>query len=428
MVRVECPHCRRRYRTKIEAFGRTAVCTRCANSFKIGESRPKFEWTPSDLGEDSWIGVEVPEDKQELKHCIICDAPLEPGTVTCPACGANQVTGVVHRTKPKPEPERKSVGSVIPIRLVLTLAAMGAIAAIGFYAISALTRSLVSTGDELAQQAVVRRAAERLADGAEPDTLCGKFPGAVTEDNLPIIARVLAAKDPLMRDAAGILIGCGEISRLGPVVELASSEDVATAGAALKALEHTGRVRLIRLAMAEEPVIWEPALQALCRVGRVECDKARLEALRSAGGPEGMVATLNGFDRAWPEAVGVFRVRYGEEEPASLAVEVSQLGRTFYLKTAHGEVASDPSRERTFTVTTAQWCRLAGSPIPLSGINEMLGGTTVLTSPYGVGWQGTVRVTTRRAGMAVLPGDLPGTAPPPGKPLDIPISLIRPGR
>src|SRR5688572_22366192 len=148
VLRVQCPHCQRRYRTILEACGRTAVCTKCSKTFKIGESRPAFEWKSKDLAEDSWIGVPPPEEKKELRHCIMCDAPLPPNVVRCPECGANQVTGVVHRAKVEPPKQRVTIGSIIPLRMIVLLSLLACIGLAGYYAILAITRSAIEAGDQ----------------------------------------------------------------------------------------------------------------------------------------------------------------------------------------------------------------------------------------------------------------------------------------
>jgi len=99
---------------------------------KIGESRPPFEWKSTELAEDSWVGVEAPAEKVERKHCIMCDAPLRPGEIRCPECGANQVTGLVQRRKPKTEdrdpweavdsPSRSSAQVVLAGRIAARIA------------------------------------------------------------------------------------------------------------------------------------------------------------------------------------------------------------------------------------------------------------------------------------------------------------------
>ena len=64
MIRVQCPYCQRRYRTMTEAMGKTAVCTGCNESFRIGEQRVPFQWKDTDLSEDSWIGGTCPKGEE----------------------------------------------------------------------------------------------------------------------------------------------------------------------------------------------------------------------------------------------------------------------------------------------------------------------------------------------------------------------------
>lgn len=64
MIRVLCPYCQRRYRTERSAFGVMAVCSACHRAFPIGQKLAPFEWQPTDLAEDSWIGVKPPEEKK----------------------------------------------------------------------------------------------------------------------------------------------------------------------------------------------------------------------------------------------------------------------------------------------------------------------------------------------------------------------------
>jgi len=235
VIRVQCPHCERRYRTVTEAMGKPAVCSKCKQTFRIGESRPPFQWKQTDLAEDSWIGVQPPEEREELRHCFMCDAPMQPGDVRCPDCGANQITGVVHRSRFDAATQAKpSFWTRIPIRWIITACVVAALGAVAYWVVSSMSKSAAEIGSELADQRLVQRAAKYLRENVDTYDFPAAFGGRINDENLPRFLKMLSAGDPDIRQAVILLIGHGRIRDLGPIVTQARAPGID--GNALKIL------------------------------------------------------------------------------------------------------------------------------------------------------------------------------------------------
>lgn len=413
MIRVQCPHCKKPYRTEMEAFGRVAVCTRCSSSFSIGESRPPFQWRPTDLAEDSWIGVAPPEEKPELRHCIICDAPLQPDQVRCPACGANQVTGVVHRAKPQLETQHTRVGPVIPLRLVIIIAVFGLIAAGGYWMILAIGRSVGKVGDELVDQRLVGTAARQLRDSGDEFAVATAYRGKVKDTNLPRFVQMLSAGDETIRRAAALLIGAGEATQLGPVLEWVKAHPAEEQN--LNVLHAIGARRLVELSGHTEASVRSVAAEALCLLSQLPPDETTMQELAEAVPAAEKIDRLNKRCRPWPEAVGGFAVQVNET-PATFPATVEQIGRTFYLHLGGYDFASLPGRQREFVIPIEYWCTATSPAIDPARLREQLTGTVTLTSSLGIGWTGAIDARLKRS-MHTLPGFLPMDPPKPGQAL-----------
>ncbi len=425
VVRVQCPHCRRTYRTELEAFGRTAVCTKCNAAFRIGDSRPPFQFKPTGLAEDSWIGVEVPEQKPEARHCIHCDALLEPGGATCPACGINQVTGVRERpaVRPSSEPVEIPLSSRIPVRAILVFVlAIGA--AFGLYrGFRALTRSVDTIGDELTDRTLVAQAARYLRDRHEGALLPDAYAGRVTDANLPrFLQQLSAAGDPVVRRAIARMIGLGRITQLAPVVAMAESRDTASLG--MQVLEAVGIRRLVELARHDDPAIRQSAARALCLASHAKCDEATIRRLAEPTDFAAKAQVVNAVCGTWPQGTGQFAVVI-QGTPSPFRVMVEQFGRTFLLRVGAAEFASSfIAGAARFEIPIERWCAATGTAADAESVGELMAGVLTLGPVVG-GWEGTVRVTARRSLGRGVPGFLPVGPLDAGRPVEAPVRLAR---
>ncbi|MBP7934933.1 MAG: hypothetical protein KA354_09840 [Phycisphaerae bacterium] len=423
MIRVQCPHCHRRYRTMTEAMGKTAVCTGCNESFRIGEQRVPFQWKETDLGEDSWIGVPAPKEKKEYRQCFMCDAPMEPGMVRCPECGANQVTGVVQKTRTQEEVEaRPSLWSKLPTRWLvvsLTLLALGG----GVYAVFSWTRSSANRmADQMADERLVARVAALLSRGADDLDLAAQFAGQVTDENLDRYLVMLTAREEHRRRAVTALIGCGRIRQIGPILKAAEAETMGTSGRRI--LELMGPRRLVELACDPAESIRETAAAALCRISDIQPSEDTLRKLAAPATTTEKTHTLNLLCRPWPQATGTFQAVVGEERSPFL-VQVNQVGRTFYLRTDWAEFATVPGRQRLFEIPIERWCAATGPAVDVTALRQMLAGSVTLSSPVGVGWEGTILLRVKQAQLDRLPGFLPFQPPRRERDTEVPIRLER---
>lgn len=389
-----------------EGMGKTAVCSGCGQTFRIGSARPKFQWKSTHLGEDSWVGVAPPEEKKEIKHCIMCQAPLEEGSVTCLACGANQVTGVVHRRRPVVKDGGTSVWSLLPMRtIVMVLVAIAVLGGV-WYGLKAMLQGVAHEGVELARQRIVMEAARYLADGGDEQSFAEKFSGRVTDENLDRFLLMLGANDPNIRQAAPLLIACGNVTQVGPIVTLAKSDDPATSGGAIAVLREIGPRRLVELSNDENEAVRRSAAQALCLLSGLADDQQTVDVLAERVATAEKTDRLNRLCRPWPQASGKFRVYVGDDEAPAPATVV-QYGKVFYLRLGTGEFRSSFEEERTFSIPIERWCAATGVAVDPKEVRNWVSGSVVLMSPFGSGWQGTARVTARRDLPESPPGFLP---------------------
>ncbi len=422
MIRVQCPACKRRYRTITEAIGRTAVCTKCHRTFKIGESRPPFEWKSIDLGEDSWIGVEVPEEQPERKHCIICDAPLRSGEVRCPECGANQITGVVHKRAPVAPVRERSLGNYLPLRAILVFAIIGGIAAGAYLAILMIARSATQTAEQLADESILRDAARYLREGRDEFTFASTFGGRVNDKNLPRFVRRLSAGDVAVRRATALLIGCGTIRSVTPIVDWArQANDTQTV---LNVLGAIGARRLVEMSNTSDDAVRRSAAEAMCLLASLPASKESLEKLSVVATTAEKTQAYNELCRQWPEAVGGFQLEVSGT-PGSFETSVEQVGRMFYLRLGSGEFASVVQEPRRFVIPVEHYCAATGSAVSAQAVRDLMRGTVTLESPTGVGWEGLIQASMKRALQGPLPGYLPVETPPADGALALQIRLIR---
>lgn len=424
MIRVQCPHCQRRYRTKMEAFGRIAVCTKCARTFKIGESRPPFQWKATDLGEDSWIGVPEPEEKKEIKHCITCDAPLRPEMVRCPECGTNQVTGMVHKSRHRETTEEVSFWSTLPLRPIGIALAVVLVCAGIFWTARAIGRKGVQIGDEMADTGLTKRVAAQLDAGEEESDAVAKYAGMVKDANIERFAQMLASGTPTWRRAAGLLIGAGQQTNLAPVVAIARSDDATTAAAGLAALEAIGARQIVNLSNHQDEKVRHAAAEALTALSELDRGSAKLGELAKVMSAAQKIKLLNEACRPWPELVGAFTVKI-DETASPFPVRVEQIGRTFYLQVGQTEFVTVRGT-RQFTIPIHRWCAATGSAVDPRSARELLSGVVVLAGPTGAVWEGQVTLTARRKMSPPLPGFLPFEPPEPGQTIQAPVRLVRP--
>jgi len=426
VVRVQCPHCKRRYRTKIEAFGRTAVCTKCSQTFKIGEARPPFEWQATDLAEDSWIGVPEPEEKKEMKHCIICDAPLLPDTVRCPECGTNQVTGLVHKSRRTRSAEESTIWSVIPFRLIGILLGIAILGAGVFWGVQCITRQSVQMGDELADAAMLSRVTKELERGEDEREIALNYAGYVKDSNLPRFTEMLAGNDARRRQAAMLLIATGQATRLDPLLAAARGDDPQAADASLATLWTIGPRRLVELSSHEDEAVRKTAVQALALIFDLDVNDTRVAQLSRPDPAPRKILLLNEICRPWPELVGSFVVTIGETS-SPFTVEIEQIGKAFYLKAGNEEFITSRGDQR-FDIPIHRWCTATGSAVDGRSVRQMMSGSVTLAARAGAIWEGQVAITLARVGPGPLPGFLPLDATAPGRRIEAPLHLERPAR
>ncbi len=423
MVRVQCPYCHRRYRTELEAFGRTAVCTKCSESFRIGESRPPFEWKPTGLAEDSWIGVEPPEEQPERKHCIQCDRPLEPGVAHCPECGANQVTGLVQRPKPAPVDDRIPLSSRLPLRPLLIAAGLAILGWGAYLALRSFSRSAEEISEAIADQGLVAQAARFLREHPDADSLPHNLIGRVTDASLGRYLERMSANDPAVRRAAALMIAAGQVADVGPIVALAEVRETATAG--LQVLDAIGGRALVALSCREDPKIRLAAARALCLLNGLPLDDKTLRELSEATTPAAKIRALNGLCGTWPQGTGAFHVVIGETRSA-FTVTVEQIGRTFGLRVGTTEFRSTlVAGAARFVIPVDRWCSATGNASDADLARESLAGTIMLAPVVGGMWEGTVRVTARRTLSGPPSGFLPVGPLDRGRLVEVPVRLVR---
>jgi len=407
LIRVQCPYCQRRYRTELEAFGRTAVCTKCFQTFEIGVSRPRFEWKPTDLAEDSWIGVEPPEEKPERKHCIQCDAPLEPGAVRCFACGANQVTGLAEHAPVRRAGERAAWLSAIPVRTILIGLAVAAVLTGAYRLFRSMAESAARVGDDVADQALIIQAARHLREGEDAEAFARAFGGRVTDTNLPRFLRLLTSGEAAARPTIIRLIGCGRITDVGPVVALAAAQETAELGR--EALEAIGVRRLVALASQDGAASpRESAARALCMLFDLKANDETLRRIAEPADVSRKAEVLNVLCGPWPQGTGRFRVMI-DQTASPFFVTVEQVGRGFFLLVGGREFSSSLRGERRFEIPIDSWCSATGTAVDAAGVRELMTGSVTLGPVIGGGWEGTVRVTPKRSVGGPLPGFLPWT-------------------
>jgi len=423
LIRVQCPYCHRRYRTELEAFGRTAVCTKCFQTFEIGVSRPKFEWKPTDLAEDSWIGVEPPEEKPERKHCIQCDAPLEPGAVRCLACGANQVTGLAEHTPAQPATERTAWLSAIPVRAILIGLAVAAVLTGAYRLFRSMAESAARVGDDVADQTLIIQATRHLREGEDAEAFARAFGARVTDTNLPRFLRLLTSGEAAARPTIIRLIGCGRITDVGPVVSLAAAQETAEVGR--QALEAIGVRRLVALASQEGPAPpRESAARALCLLFDLKADDETLRRIAEPADASRLAETLNALCGPWPQGTGRFRVVI-DRTASPFVVTVEQVGRGFFLRVGRREFSSSLRGERRFEIPIDSWCSATGTAVDPAGVRELMTGSVALGPVVGGEWEGTVRVTPKLSVAGPLPGFLPLALLERGRTVTVPIRLER---
>lgn len=419
MIRILCPHCDRRFRTERRVIGQTAVCTGCGESFKIGEKLAPFEWEQKALVEDSWLGVEPPEEKPELKHCVMCEAPMTEGEVVCAACGANQVTGVVHRPKVEPKSEPTAMWDSIPWR---GLAILGVVLLLGYGAyrgIVALTHSVVETGEQMVAEGPIYQAAAFLRDSGDEYAFRRRYVGLVDDDNLEHALRRLTVDDAVMRRAGELLIAVGKIDNPLPVLEQAAEQDKGSL------LEAIGPRRLLEWTNHRDPAVRMRSARALLGMCGLTQDDEKLAALSEPGSYEDKQKRLNDLCRYWPLLVGDFRAAI-DHKVSSTVLHIEQVGNVFYLTSSQGDFRWRSDRNQEFTMPIEYWCLATGAAVDVEEARGLLEGEMLIRSPMGAHWQGRATVTAKRHWLGTLPGFLPIDTPPVGETVEIGLELRRP--
>ncbi len=423
MIRIMCPHCERTFRTRVEGMGKTAICTGCHEPFRIGDKRPPFEWVPSDLGEDSWIGVPPPEEEKELRSCIMCDAPLNEGQVSCPECGANQVTGVVHKRKRRDADDvKESVWDFIPVRPLIIMAVIALVGAGLFWFMHSVARIAEKTADDLVDDAQVAQAAARVNDGAGEYEIREAFAGKVTDANLGRVAHTaLNAQRADFRDGATWLVAAGDFTDVTPLLESDGANQMRELRRVLRAI---GAHRLIELSNGSDPEARLAAARALCIRFQLDPDEY-LDALTAATTADETIAVINQNFRQYPRATGTFNVIVKRRQAPFTAL-VEQIGPAFYLTLGSRRFTTADESPPTFTLPVVSWCGATGTAIDEQAVRRLMSGTVTLTSEFGVEWEGTIRLTTRQALPDGPPGFLPTGPLSYGARVEVPLRLERP--
>ena len=110
---------------------------------------------------------------------------MEPGMVVCSACGANQVTGVVHRPRPKTQEVKPHFWSGLPVRSIMLVVVVVAVVFGVYRVINSVGKSAAATAERLVYERMVAAAAKYLRDGGDVSAFGDKFGAQVTGDNLP---------------------------------------------------------------------------------------------------------------------------------------------------------------------------------------------------------------------------------------------------
>lgn len=409
-------------------MGKTAVCTKCGDSFRIGEARPPFEWKPTSLAEDSWIGVEPPEEKEELKHCIICDAPMRSGTVRCPECGANQVTGVVHNPHRRLDlaEDQPSFWARIPLSWVFGLCLLLLIGGVAYWFVHAMQESATQMQQELTDQKLVNEAITFLDDPANELDFDRMFGDKITDANLDRFLPRLTAGSADVRRATAHLIAHGDYTDLQPLVSTAETQISRRFG--VRILELMDPRQILALTGQGPPEAREAAAVALCIIYKLERAPDILGPLVSDMPVEEKQSLLNDFCRARPQAVGVFPVTIAQRR-AMYTAEVEQVGEDFFLRIGNTEFRTEFLKTRTFEIPFDRWCAATGTGVSREQLRQWVDGTVFLQSPLGLGWHGVIRITGKT--LPANPDEtdwgcfLPIKPPYPSETFEIPITLER---
>jgi len=429
MIAVLCPHCEHRYRTMTEGMGRDVVCKHCDQPFKVGEKRPPESWKIPDLGLDTWIGIEPPDEDEEqdrVVHCIMCDVPLKPGTTICTDCGANQITGVVQRHRYRePEPKRTSVGTILPTRWIAVLMLMAAIGAGGIWVIIKIAHSINTATTEVTDIQLINSVHDRLGAGDDLIAIRERFGGRITDQNLPRFTRKLLADKESIARATQMLVGCGRFKNLQPILVLAK-ENGRSRGRVAAVLDVIGERRLIQLSCDDDESIRKAAAGALRyflndQVANDQTISRLMEHTRVADKQD----FYNRLGRTWPEATGTFVVEV-QGVRSDFQVHVQQFGQTFYFAIGTREFRNNHGDGRHMAITIDRWCEATGQAVDATAVRDLLGGTVRLSSPIGAGWKGTIELVLRTPVNGELPGFLPFEVQKVGETMAVSVRLVRP--
>ncbi len=424
MIRVLCPYCKRRYRTERSALGVIGVCSACHRAFKIGQELAPFEWQQKDLAEDSWIGVKPPEEKKEIRHCIMCEAPLPEGSVSCPACGVNQVTGVVHRPKTEPVTSQPKIWSVLPIRTALTMALIAVVAVGAAWLFYRMYEAVIKSTEEGARHAKIMDGANFLRTNDSERAFLSQFAGYVDDTDMPKLLAALSAKKPAIARSARLLIGCGKITRLAPLLEW--GEQAPNRTELKNILDIIGPRRLVELSNQEAEDARRSAARSLCILFDLPEPDKKIEDLARPMIFAEKTELLNRHFRTWPMLTGAFVVNI-DGTVGNFEVHLEQIGTVFYLHIGSRMFRSDTGRGREVTIPIEYWCAATAPAVGAEQIRSLLDGHVVLTSPTGAEWIGTVFLTVKQPLLTNLPGFLPFDPPASGQTVEKPVRLERPG-
>jgi hypothetical protein len=217
-----------------------------------------------------------------------------------------------------------------------------------------------------------------------------------------------------------LLIGCGTITRLEPIVALAQDEN--TRDNAILTFYTIGTRRLVDLSCHEDEQVRQPAARALALLCGFNDMDGAVDRLAGKMSVTGKIRLLNNLCRPFPQAVGMFELIV-DQTKAPFMIQIEQIGRTFYLRIGHREFRSLLAEKRTFVIPIDQWCCATGSAVDSRAVRKLLGGSVRLLSPTGAGWEGTIHVTVKEIPAGPLPGFLPFEPTEPKQTVELPVFI-----
>jgi hypothetical protein len=214
------------------------------------------------------------------------------------------------------------------------------------------------------------------------------------------------------------MLAAGSFRNIGPLLYAQGADNRQELR---RVLREIGAHRLLELTSQDDPEARRAAARALCILLQLPEEKL-LTRLAERSSPVEKIALLNDEFRHWPRATGNFTITAsGHEAPMRAMVE--QIGSIFYLTIGTRRFTSAEDMPRTFDIPIEQWCAATGTAIDEKALRDLMTGQVTLTSPYGIGWEGTIRLTTKQALPDGPPGFLPVGPLNYGQHIEVPMLL-----